>query len=131
MLLKPIIIMNNEEIKELAIDMSNKTIIWGNYKNIKEAKCNFPIKFIKIKNIDILWFENALIYWSDRWRSNYFKHNADGEKKLKNTWINILINKVNNNNNNYRSTVTTIINNDNQTENNLITNALISLRNNT
>ena len=29
--------MNNEQIKELAYDMANKTIIYGNYKNFKEA----------------------------------------------------------------------------------------------
>ena len=70
--------MNNEKIKELAYDMANKTIIYGNYKNFKEARSNFPIKFVKVCNLDHRWFEHELIYWSERWRSNYFSHNADG-----------------------------------------------------
>lgn len=121
--------MNNEQIKELAYDMANKTIIYGNYKNFKEARSNFPINFVKVCNLDHRWFEHELIYWSERWRSNYFSHNADGEKKLKNIWIRTLFHNLNANANN-RTSIQRNVNNDNQSENNLISNALLSLRNN-
>lgn len=125
--------MNNEKIIELAYDMANKTIIYGNYKNFKEARANFPIDFVKFYNLEHKWFEHELIYWSERWRSNYFSHNADGEKKLKNTWIRTIYNNVNINNirnNNTRVNIQRTLNNDNENESNLITNALLSLRNN-
>lgn len=130
--------MDNEQIKELAYDMANKTIIYGNYKNFKEARANFPICFVKFYNLEHRWFEHELIYWSERWRSNYFTHNADGEKKLKNTWIRAIYNNVNINNlrnnntrnNNTRNNIQRTVTINNQTESNLIANALLSLRNN-
>ena len=120
--------MINDQIKDIAYDMANKTIIYGNYKNFKEARSNFPIKFVKICNLDHNWFEHELIYWSERWRSNYFSHNADGEKKLKNIWIRTLFHNLNTDTYN-RISVQRNVNN-NQSENNLISNALLSLRNN-
>ena len=124
--------MEYKDLIDLAYDMANKTILWGNYKNTKEAKANFPITFINIKTLNPAWVENELIYWSARWRSNYFTHNADGEKKLKQIWIRAIYNKLINDLNPRDNAVNIIspINNDIQHENNLITNALRSLRDN-
>ena len=121
--------MEYKDLIDLAYDMANKTILWGNYKNTKEAKANFPITFINIKTLTPAWFEYELIYWSARWRSNYFTHNADGEKKLKQIWIRAIYNKLITNLNPSPNIISPI-NNDIQHENNLITNALRSLRDN-
>ena len=117
--------MSEQEIYDLAVDMANKTIIWGNYKNIKEAQANFPINFVKIYNFHYKWFEYELIYWSEQWRSHYFKHNVDGEKQLKNVWIQRISSHSTNN-----ITISNQTPLNRERDNNLIRIALNSLREN-
>ena len=54
--------MEYKDLIDLAYDMANKTILWGNYKNTKEAKANFPITFINIKTLNPIHYNACKPY---------------------------------------------------------------------